>query len=160
MAEAMSIEPTGYDAHGEAQYAPDLLDLRWTEVIDALRAAGRNGLEFEVGLYELLYAEDVDLIRKGVQVIAEIAEREVQRRGYPYLLDTESGIAWNRRMRVADLRANAERYAEVAARAGWPADPAELDEKQLDGAVLVVLMPYLLHGEPWEPLVEEWPDDA
>lgn len=144
MVEAMAIEPTGYDAHGEAQYAPDLLDLCWTEIIDALRAAGRNGFEFEVGLYELLYVENVDLIRKGVQVIVEIAEREIQRRGYPYLLDTESGIAWNRRMRVADLRANAERYAQVAVRAGWPADPDDLTEKQMDQAFLVVCHPHLL----------------
>lgn len=155
----MSIEPTGYDSHGLAQYASDLLDLRWDEVIHAVRAHGDDGMTLEVGVMALVYSDDIDLIRKGVQVITELAEREIQRRGYPYLLDEQSGIEWNRKMRVADLRANAERYAEVAARAGWPADPDELDGKQLEGAVLVVLMPDLLHGEPWERHIEEWPDD-
>jgi hypothetical protein len=136
--EGESIVPKWYDAHGCACYDDDLLDLRWSAVRDDL-----GGFELEMGVHSLLYSNDVDLIRKGVEIIGLLAERQIRRLAYPGLLDEESGVEWHRTMRVGELRAH-PRYAVVAAQEGWPADPAELDEDQMDAAVFAVLLPHVI----------------
>lgn len=142
----LSIEPRDYDAHGNAYYGDDLLDLRWEHLIEHEIREAREDLRlpFEAAINDLLYTDDVDLIRRGVEIIGLLAERHIRRLAHPALLDEESGIARYREMRVAELRAHRERYAELAGRAGWPEDPADLDDKQLDHAILHVLLPHLL----------------
>lgn len=142
----LNIEPRGYDAEGGACYDDDLLDLRWGTLLEDVQ----QGLDLEVGVHALIYTDNVDLIRKGVEVIGLLAERHIRRQGHPGLLDEESGRAWHREMRVTDLRAHRERYAELAARAGWPDEPADLDDEQMDQAVIHVLMPHLLDEGKWE----------
>lgn len=139
----LSIEPTGYDCEGCALYESDLIDLRWLALLDDVDAAGRDPLDFEAGLHALLFTDDVDLIRRGVEMIGLEAERHILRRGHPGLLDEESGRAWWRRMVEADLRGRPE-YEDLRERAGWPADPADLDDDQLGIAKVVVLHPALL----------------
>lgn len=141
-ADNMSIEPRGYDGEGAPCYDDDLLDLRWsTYLADAKVVAHGNHHDLEVGVMALIYSQDVDLIRKGVEIIGLLAEREIQRMDHPGLLDEESGRAWHHGRVVEDLRAKPQRYAEIADRAGWPDDPAALTDEQLDAATMIVLHP-------------------
>ena len=149
--EGQSIEPRSYDGEGCACYDDDLLDLRWHALTDD--AGPNRRLAVDEGVAALLYTDDVDLIRRGVEIIGQLAERHIRRLAHPGLLDEESGRAWHRQMRVDDLRSH-PRYAELAERVGWPADPGDLNDRQMDIAILRVLMPHLLKGGEWERPVD------
>lgn len=141
MADDLSLEPSAYDAHGGAIYPDDLLDLRW----EALQHdVDSDRFDLESGVHSLLFSDDVDLIRRGVEVITLLAERHIMRLAHPGLLDEESGQAWWRRQVVADLRAKRDEYDRVRERLGWPADLDDLDDDQLGTATLIVRHPELI----------------
>jgi len=144
--EGQSIEPRSYDGEGTPCYSDDLLDLRWEGFVDGLADYGRRELSDGIGI--LLSSDNADLIRNAVEMIGQLAERHIRRLAFPGLLDEDSGREWYRQTRVNELRAHPG-YAELAPRAGWPDDPADLNDLQFDQATVHVLMPSLLEEGKW-----------
>jgi hypothetical protein len=139
-------EPIGYDVDGLPLYASEPIDTRWKVLLKRFqRAEGNHAMnQLEGGMIALVYCQDVDLAREGLEMIGALCERQVQRRADPYLLDTESGRQHYRNAVVADLREKGDTYARVSARLGWPDDPADLSERDLGLAIMVVLHPEML----------------
>jgi len=125
----LNIEPRGYDAEGGACYDDDLLDLRWGTLLEDVQ----QGLDLEVGVHALMYTDNVDLIRKGVEIIGLLAERHIRRQGHPGLLDEESGRAWHREMRVTDRPAGAPGAVRGAGCEGRMARRAGRPRRRADG---------------------------
>lgn len=143
---SLNLDPHGYDAHGLPMYDDDLLDVRWRVFLDdAAALLGHSEmLDIETGAVSIRCIEDTNLRRQAIEILTLMVDRELQREASPNLLSVEEGAAWRRRLDVDALRAHGQRYVEVATRAGWPADPNDLDEKQMDQALLVVVHPELL----------------
>lgn len=147
----ITTEPTGYDGEGYPLYAEDDLDRNYRGLLDNLKAD--TALTVDRGVWELLDVDNSASWDDFLWALDDLIDRERQRRSK--CLPVEDGRRVWHDETVARLRDKADKYAAMRDRAGWPQDPADLDDDQLEQARLVLLHPRALECFLPNPVAEK-----